>query len=81
MGRCYLRDLKKNKQLNFLLKIGREPKNSTKDQLKLQKKMFSLHIFEIAEGKKTGRDFNCPIKGNENLKGKMQRMKSQRLRF
>lgn len=59
----------------------REPANIAKDQLRLQKKMFSIHIFEIAEGKETGRDFNLPIRGHENLKGKMQRMKSQCLRF
>lgn len=66
---------KKNKSI-FSLKIGREPTNITKNQLRLQKKTYSIHIFETAEGKETGRVFNQPVRSNENLKGKTQRMKS-----
>ena len=78
-----MRGLEKKKKINLFTedRKRREPINITKDQLRLQKKTFSIHIFETAEGKETGRDFNWPIKSNENLKGKMQRMKSQRLRF
>lgn len=43
--------------------------------------MVSIHIFEITDGKETGKHFNGPIRGKENLKGKSQRMKFQCLRF
>lgn len=60
----------------FLPKMRRGPTHITKDHLRLQKKMSSIHIFKIAEGRETGRDFNQPVRGDENPNGKMQRMKS-----
>jgi len=56
--------------------MGREPTNTTQDQVRLEKKMFSRHVFEIAEGRETEREFNQPLRGKESLQGKMQRMKS-----
>lgn len=55
--------------------MRRGPTHITKDHLRLQKKMSSIHIFKIAEGRETGGGRGALISLSEAMKIQREKCK------